>query len=62
MRLDRIQAFIGGFRGDDGVLPHLQEFDERLAHCGIVFDDQDYRRCFANHAGIIVLSPGQRYT
>ena len=56
MRLDRVQPFVRGFRGDDGVLPHLQKLDERLAYGAVVFDDENDRRCFSNHGEIIVLT------
>ena len=60
---DRVQSFVRGFGGDDRVLPHLQELDERLPHGAVVFDDEDDGRRFRDHrlvqlrTGLIVCHP-----
>ena len=60
MRPDGIEAFVRGLGGHDGVLTHLQEFDERLTDGAVVFDDQNNGRRFSDHIEIIVLSDRQR--
>jgi hypothetical protein len=62
MGLDGVEAFIRRFRGHHRVLPHLQEFHQRLADGRIVFDDEYDGGGFSNHAEIIVLLPAEKHT
>jgi hypothetical protein len=61
MSLDRIKPLVGGLGGDNRVLPHLQEFHERLPDGAVVFDDQNNGGSLAHHGWIIVRSRDERY-
>ncbi len=56
MRVHGGHALVHSLRGDDDVLPHLKEFDERSPRDAVVLDNENYMGGLANHEQIIVQS------
>ena len=48
--LQRVEPFVGGFRGDDREAVHLEELHQRPAHRHVVFDDEHEASCVFGHA------------
>jgi hypothetical protein len=47
----RVETFVGGFRGHDREAVHFEKLDQRTSNGHIVFDDEHETRGILGHAG-----------